>query len=279
MPFQTSCSGANDCPSREIVLELSCNHSISLEIEQRFVGSGTDAVVWDAGIALAQYLSHNRGRLLDVRRLRQGLCGGDVGSDDRRKTVVLDLSAGTGICGLAAAALGADVLLTDMQHALPLIQRNAKLNADKGLFTFSGHSLESSPKLGHVFGVHQLTWGDQSHVEEVINECRRHGSGRDDSQILDVVLIADCVFFEVGVEPLFQTLRSLLSANGHDHSPPLVLQCNERRVTEQNRKAEVAWAEVLKKYGIVTESVAASEQNPAYLCDDFELVRLSAPWR
>ncbi|KAG7393078.1 hypothetical protein PHYPSEUDO_012413 [Phytophthora pseudosyringae] len=42
---------------------------------------------------------------------------------------VLELGSGCGLAGLVAAALGADVLLTDQREALELLQRNVETNA------------------------------------------------------------------------------------------------------------------------------------------------------
>jgi hypothetical protein len=42
---------------------------------------------------------------------------------------VLELGSGTGVCGIACALLGADVLLTDLEAALPLLEVNVGSNA------------------------------------------------------------------------------------------------------------------------------------------------------
>lgn len=42
---------------------------------------------------------------------------------------ILELGAGTGIVGIAAALLGAHVLLTDRQDILPSLQRNVEEHA------------------------------------------------------------------------------------------------------------------------------------------------------
>ena len=66
-------------------------------------------MVWEAGIALAEYLSSHMGeRELRARR-------------------VLELGAGPGIAGIAAAMRGAHVTLTDRDTAL--LQRNVEAHA------------------------------------------------------------------------------------------------------------------------------------------------------
>ncbi len=42
---------------------------------------------------------------------------------------MIELGSGTGIAGLVAASLGASVVLTDKAELVPLLQRNAELNA------------------------------------------------------------------------------------------------------------------------------------------------------
>ena len=65
--------------------------------------------MWDAGIALLRYLAAH----VDVVA---GRC-------------VVEVGAGTGIVGLAAARLGAGVtVITDMEHVCPLIRQNVALS-------------------------------------------------------------------------------------------------------------------------------------------------------
>lgn len=73
---------------------------------------GPSVKVWEAGIVLARLLVED-----DV--LRQRLQAGGT---------VLELGAGAGVVGLAAALMGARVALTDLPRALPALRGNADRN-------------------------------------------------------------------------------------------------------------------------------------------------------
>lgn len=73
---------------------------------------GPSVKVWEAGIVLARLLVED-----DV--LRQRLQAGGT---------VLELGAGAGVVGLAAALMGARAALTDLPRALPALRRNADRN-------------------------------------------------------------------------------------------------------------------------------------------------------
>lgn len=77
--------------------------------------SGTSGMVWECGVVLAKYLESARPAALRVAIAEH--------------KVVVELGAGTGVAGLAAAALGARVVLTDVRAALPLLDANARANA------------------------------------------------------------------------------------------------------------------------------------------------------
>lgn len=70
--------------------------------------------VWDASIILAKWMERNARKGSELSRPR--LAGKRV----------LELGAGMGLGGLAAAALGAEVELTDVAEVLSLLRRNAE---------------------------------------------------------------------------------------------------------------------------------------------------------
>ena len=82
-------------------------------------GLGTGLTVWDGAIVLSKYLE-NEARVAAER--------GEVGLLSGR--VVLELGAGTGVVGLAAAALGARrTYLTDQAYTLEYLRRTVSRNS------------------------------------------------------------------------------------------------------------------------------------------------------
>ncbi|KAJ8358525.1 hypothetical protein SKAU_G00150500 [Synaphobranchus kaupii] len=81
--------------------------SEELKISQVFSANlGVAAPVWDAALYLCRYFDQ-----LDLKGKR-----------------VIELGAGTGIVGILAARLGAEVTLTDLPHAVPQLQKNVSTN-------------------------------------------------------------------------------------------------------------------------------------------------------
>ena len=113
---------------------------------QTMFATGDGGVVWEAATATLEYLDaeYGNGALAGWR--------------------VLELGAGTGICGLACAALGAShVTLTDLQGALPLLRDNVQT---------SEHS--------EAVDVKALTWGETEIA--------------DDGARFDMVVCCDCLY-------------------------------------------------------------------------------------
>eukprot|EP00644_Phytophthora_capsici_P007501 jgi/Phyca11/16685/fgenesh1_pg.PHYCAscaffold_21_\ len=88
----------------------------SAELAPIFEDAWTASRVWEASRFLADHL---------VRFASESPATFDVSGGQS----VLELGSGCGLAGLVAASLGADVLLTDQQEALELLQRNIKNNA------------------------------------------------------------------------------------------------------------------------------------------------------
>ncbi|XP_036387760.1 EEF1A lysine methyltransferase 3-like [Megalops cyprinoides] len=83
--------------------------SEEVKISQVFSANlGVAAPVWDAALCLCRHLEQQS---LDLRGKR-----------------VIELGAGTGIVGILAARLGAEVTLTDLPYAVPQLEKNVLAN-------------------------------------------------------------------------------------------------------------------------------------------------------
>ena len=127
----------------------------------------TGSVVWDGGVMLCRCLEHwVDGNLLRLRGAR-----------------VIDLGSGTGLVGIAAAALGANAVLTNQACMLRLLRENAARNTEE--------------PLPGVVTVAELDWDDPQHS----------AAHREPTPL--VVMAADCVFNEAIVPALLQTMAAL----------------------------------------------------------------------
>ena len=123
--------------------------------------SGSGAVVWEAASAAIAHL--------DATYAPAGLAG---------KRCV-ELGSGSGLCGLACAALGAErTTLTDLPEALPLLRSNAAASA-----------------WASIVDVRELCWGDAAAVAGCTGA--------------DLVVCVDCVYQPEHYEALAATLQAL----------------------------------------------------------------------
>lgn len=104
---------------------------------------------------------------------------------DRERLRILELGSGTGLVGIAAAAaLGADVTVTDLPHVLLNLHFNVEVNAAVVGAT------------GGAVRVAALRWGELEDVELIGND-------------FDLVLASDVVYYDHLFDPLLQTLKLL----------------------------------------------------------------------
>ena len=133
---------------------------------------GCGGQLWPAGMVLAKYmLSQHRGRL-------------------SHKSIV-EIGAGAGLVGLAVAKgceIDIPLLITDQQPMLALMQKNVSLN-----------------QLEKKVTVHLYDWGAPPSTLQ--SWCTSSG---DPLTHPDIVLAADCVYFEPAFPLLIQTLQDLI---------------------------------------------------------------------
>lgn len=132
---------------------------------------GPGGALWAAGASLATLISTEGPRMTSM-------------DFHAPRPTVLELGSGTGAAGLAFAATGAKVLLTDRQSLLPLLRLNVGLNKD----------LLST--VGGAADIGEFDW--LSPPEEILR------------QQFDLVIGADLVYSFAAVEPFMAAVTALL---------------------------------------------------------------------
>lgn len=152
-------------------------------------------------------------------------------TDYLRGKNVLELGAGTGLVGLVAGQLpGTKLWITDQDTILPIMQKNVSIN-----------------KLSANVFVAKLDWGVP--VPTTIPKP-------------DVILAADCVYFEPAFPLLVQTLDDLASVDTD------ILFCYKKR-----RKADKRFFSLLKKK-FRWEEVMDDPNREIYMKEAITLMRL-----
>nr|XP_056707099.1 protein N-lysine methyltransferase METTL21D [Euleptes europaea] len=196
--------------------------AVGLRVAQR-AGGGPGVVVWDAALVLARFLDKSAAHrpAPPGRRLRLPL----------RRKAALELGAGTGLVGLVAACLGANVTVTDLEEVQDLL----KMNIEKNQHLVTG-SIQAKV----------LKWG-----EEVT----------DFLPAPDYILMADCIYYEESLEPLIKTLKDLSGPE------TLILCCYEERTMGKNPEVEQRFFELLRK-DFELEKVPLDKHDEEYRSED-----------
>lgn len=128
-------------------------------IQQDWAGHGVAAVVWDSAVVLGTYMDSNA-------HLIQG-------------KKVLELGAGTGLAGLVAASLGADVTVTEREEAMPHLKSTVENNT-----------------VGKSWSITSLVvdWTDDHNTDSV--------------QDYDIIIGADIIYIEETFKDLLKTLKT-----------------------------------------------------------------------
>ncbi|XP_041937364.1 protein N-lysine methyltransferase METTL21A [Alosa sapidissima] len=137
------------------------NHSVRLT--QDWNRLGVAAVVWDAAVVLCMFM--------------------ELGHVELKGKTAIELGAGTGLVGIVATLLGANVTITDRVPALEFLAANVHDNIP--------------PSLQGAVKVSDLTWGE--------------GLEHYEAGAYDLVFGADIVYLEETFPALLRTLEHLSS--------------------------------------------------------------------
>jgi len=217
----------------------------------------SDTRVWECGIVLARCLDPaptTSGSLVRRDLLEGGTDADEAPRGEAPGAAVLDLGSGTGVVGLAAAWLGAAslVFLTEMERVVPLLEFNARLNAD-GRFNVVGHSGDSPPteldSAKHrnlpAVHVHPLDWREPQTDNtgckfSVTRALAAHQTSRCFDRV--TVIASDCVYSPREVDDFMTVLRNLaedMSRIPGIRAFELIVAIKLRLYSETNRSAVV----------------------------------------
>jgi predicted nicotinamide N-methyase len=203
-------------------------HTISIHQDANLPHTGTAGTVWDGAIMLTRCCC-----LADDHTLLS-----------RGGGVVLELGAGCGLAGIATAilTLARSLVLTDLPCSLQRLQLNVRQNR---------------AVLRHVGCEHVVCracdWYNPPDLQTLLEE-ENNGTATttitSSSQTsppleADVIVVADCVWMEELVAPLFATLRKYVTT-----SRTQVLVCYQRR---GKRTDEAFWKALHGIFGTVDE--------------------------
>ncbi|XP_069772697.1 protein N-lysine methyltransferase METTL21D isoform X2 [Narcine bancroftii] len=193
-----------------------------LWIEQRGAG-GVGFVVWDAALVLAKYL--------ETSSFYQGNHHVFSGKN------VVELGSGTGVVGLMASTLGANVIVTDLEELQDLLEIN--INANKHLVTGSVQAKV-------------LKWGET--VKDLPSDP-------------DYILVADCIYYEQSLEPLLRTMKDLSG------KMTCIILCYEERTMGNNPKIERRFFELLQN-DFEIEEIPLDRQDEEYRSEDIHVLHI-----
>ena len=184
-------------------------------------GLGTGLTVWDGSVILAKYLEARYPSLAGQR--------------------VLELGSGPGLAGLAAAALGASVTLSDLAYCLPSLAAAAARNA------------------------HLVAGGAAAPVVGELDWAAPAASALPGLQAMDLVLGADVVWVDELIAPLVGTLAWLSAGPA---PPPLILIAHQTRST---RGDELLHSE-LAAAGFEVAAAPRDAQHPGFMSERINIL-------
>nr|KAJ3420131.1 hypothetical protein HK105_006043 [Polyrhizophydium stewartii] len=199
----------------------------------------TSESVWDGSLVLAKLLE---------RQCAAGSCPSlGVRLAGSR---AIELGAGRGIAGMAAAALGANVVLTDIDPAIPPLERIVAINGLAAGAVAHGHIA------GCIERVAPLDWtASDAHLAALR------------PPLFDLVLAADVVWVQDLIVPLVETLSELVHPNA------VALLAHQSR----SSRGDNTLFDSLARAGLAAEAVDRSLLDPAFAKPGITVYRISRP--
>ncbi|XP_052772866.1 protein N-lysine methyltransferase METTL21D-like [Mya arenaria] len=151
---------------------------------------------------------------------------------------VLELGSGTGAVGLLTASYGASTIITDLQDFVPLMNMNIETNKE----TFPDMDIKAC----------ELKWGTSIDSQQFSN--------------IDVVVVADCIYYAESLKPLVQTMEDLCS------SGTCVYCCYEERTTDNKPELQRKFLELVGERFTV-EKIPLERQDSQFSSDDIHILR------
>ncbi|GHP09477.1 hypothetical protein PPROV_000821200 [Pycnococcus provasolii] len=250
----------------ELPLQVTVRQTFGSSASAQRDPGATGTTVWDAALVLAGFFVKWAEReRKDTPPSKKKTQKQHFGLPCRR---ALELGAGTGLSGLALAAVGGAseyVLLTDIDALMPLLQENIQVNVDTVKASARRRGRERAP----VVRAAPLTWATSAGVPVASSETKQGNKNKRQRHAVDdppdLVFASDVVYRDSNVEPVFYTLQSLANAPSR-RSPMHVLLALS---LEHDAAAVARFERMLRdESGVTLSDVPCDFQHDVYRAPD-----------
>ena len=259
-------------PSSSIAFSFTMAQVHDKVSQQNNLDYGTGAFIWPASMVLLKFLEH---QCLSYTHDDDD----DDNHNDKKvnfslhKKSVLDLGSGTGITSVAAALLGASmVICTDGSE--PVVQL-AKCNVERVEKEFDDFRKQSKRNQNiedpfkrihqslHQMHVCEFWWGNQEHTHSIRQKFASNSSNK--TSYPDIILVSDCVLPKLyPIAPLVQALKECMGPMTRAYLS------YEYRFFEQYEAKDKFW-ELAKDSNLEVKEIPREEQHEVYQAEDMEI--------